>query len=48
MIDVAVLSASLLLLDQVYRKIQLKYYSIRTGQAYADGIKRFILYFGKR
>ena len=36
------------LLDQVRGKIRLKHYSIRTEQAYADWIKRFILYFGKQ
>jgi hypothetical protein len=36
------------LLDQVRDKIRLKYYSIRTEQAYTDWIKRYILYFGKR
>lgn len=36
------------LLDQVRGKIRLKHYSIRTEQAYADWIKRFILFFGKR
>lgn len=36
------------LLDQVRAKIRLKHYSIRTEQAYADWIKRFILFFDKR
>ena len=36
------------LLDQVRGKIRLKHYSIRTEQAYADWVKRFILHFGKR
>ena len=36
------------LLDQVRAKIRLKHYSIRTEQAYADCIRRFILHFGKR
>jgi len=36
------------LLDQVRAKIRLKHYSIRTEQAYADWIKRYILHFGKR
>ena len=36
------------LLDQVRGKIRLKHYSIRTEQAYADWIKRFILFFDKR
>jgi integrase len=35
------------LLDQVRAKIRLKHYSIRTEQAYADWIKRYILHFGK-
>jgi hypothetical protein len=36
------------LLNQVRAKIRLKHYSIRTEQAYADWIKRYILHFGKR
>ena len=36
------------LLDQVLAKIRLKHYSIRTEQAYADWIRRYILHFGKR
>ena len=36
------------LLDQVRAKIRLKHYSIRTEQAYANWIKRYILHFGKR
>jgi integron integrase len=36
------------LLDQVRAKIRLKYYSIRTEQAYVDWIRRFILHFDKR
>jgi len=36
------------LLDQVRGKIRLKHYSIRTEQAYADWIKRFILHFDKQ
>jgi integron integrase len=36
------------LLDQVRAKIRLKHYSIRTEQAYADWIRRFILHFDKR
>lgn len=40
--------ASPRLLDQVRGKIRLKHYSIRTGQAYADWIRRFILFFDKR
>jgi site-specific recombinase XerD len=36
------------LLDQVRGKIRLKHYGIRTGQAYLDWIKRFILHFDKR
>jgi integron integrase len=35
------------LLDQVRAKIRLKHYSIRTEQAYADWVKRFILFFDK-
>ena len=36
------------LLNQVRAKIRLKHYSIRTEQAYANWIKRYILHFGKR
>jgi len=36
------------LLDLVRGKIRLKHYSIRTEQAYADWIKRFILHFDKK
>jgi integron integrase len=36
------------LLDRVRDKIRLKHYSIRTEQAYADWIKRFIRFHGKR
>ena len=36
------------LLDQVAEKIRLKHYSARTGQAYAQWIKRYILFHGKR
>jgi integron integrase len=36
------------LLDRVRDKIRLRHYSIRTEQAYADWIKRFILFHGKR
>lgn len=36
------------LLDQVRGKIRVKHYSLRTEQAYADWVKRFILYHGKR
>ena len=36
------------LLDQVRDKIRLKYYSIRTEQAYVGWIKRYILFHGKR
>ena len=36
------------LLDQVRGKIRLKHYSLRTEQAYADWIKRYILFHGKR
>ena len=35
------------LLDQVRGKIRFRHYSIRTGQAYADWIRRFILHFYK-
>lgn len=36
------------LLDRVRDAIRLKHYSIRTEQAYADWIKRFILFHKKR
>ncbi len=36
------------LLDQVRAKLRVKHYSIRTEEAYADWIKRFILFHGKR
>jgi integron integrase len=36
------------LLDQVREKLRLKHYSIRTEQAYADWVKRFVLFHGKR
>jgi len=36
------------LLDQVRDKIRLKHYSIRTEEAYADWVKRFILFHHKR
>jgi len=36
------------LLDQVRDVIRRKHYSIRTEQAYADWIKRFIIYHDKR
>jgi len=36
------------LLDRVRDKIRLRHYSIRTEQAYADWIKRFIVFHGKR
>jgi len=36
------------LLDQVRERIRVKHYSIRTEQAYADWIRRFILFHGKR
>lgn len=35
------------LLDQVWGKIRLKHYSIRTEQAYVNWIRRFICHFGK-
>ena len=36
------------LLDQVRDTIRLKHYSIRTEEAYADWIKRFILFHDQR
>lgn len=36
------------LLDQVRHKIRLKHYSIRTEEAYADWVRRFILYHDRR
>lgn len=36
------------LLDQVRENIRLKYYSIRTEQAYLDWIRRYILFHGKQ
>jgi len=36
------------LLDRVRDAIRFKHYSLRTEQAYADWIKRFILFHGKR
>ncbi len=36
------------LLDQVRNTIRVKHYSLRTEQAYADWIRRFILFHGKR
>ncbi len=36
------------LLDQVRDKLRVKHYSIRTEQTYADWIKRYILFHGKR
>lgn len=36
------------LLDQVRGKIRAKHHGLRTEQAYADWIKRFIPYLGKR
>jgi len=36
------------LLDQLRDKIRLKHYSIRTEQAYADWVRRFILFHNKR
>ena len=36
------------LLDQVRDRLQVKHYSLRTGEAYVDWIKRFILCHGKR
>ena len=36
------------LLDQVRDAIRLKHFSIRTEEVYADWIRRFILFHGKR
>jgi hypothetical protein len=36
------------LLDQVRDQIRLRYYSIRTEQAYVSWIKRYILFHGKK
>ncbi len=36
------------LLDQVREVIQLKHYSIRTGEAYVAWIRRYILFHNKR
>ena len=36
------------LLARVRAKIRLKHYSIRTEQAYADWIRRYVLFHGKR
>jgi hypothetical protein len=36
------------LLDQVREHIRVKHYSLRTGQAYVDWIKRYILHHGKQ
>ena len=36
------------LLEQVIDTIRLKHYSERTGETYAQWIKRFILFHGKR
>ena len=36
------------LLDQVRDRIRFKHYSLRTGQAYVDWIKRFIRFHGNR
>lgn len=36
------------LLDQLRDKIRLKHYSIRTEEAYADWVRRFVLFHGKR
>lgn len=41
-------SPTLPLLTQVRARIRLKHYSIRTEQAYADWIRRFVLFHGKR
>ena len=34
--------------DRLRDKIRLKHYSIRTEETYADWVRRFILYHGKR
>ena len=36
------------LLDRVRAACRVRHYSIRTEQAYADWIKRFVLFHGKR
>src|SRR5512134_2785773 len=36
------------LLDQLRGRLRVKHYSIRTEQAYADWVRRFILFHGKR
>jgi len=36
------------LLDQLRDRIRLKHYSIRTEQAYADWVRRFVIFSGKR
>ena len=36
------------LLDRVRGRIRVKHYSIRTEQAYRDGIRRFVILHGKR
>ena len=36
------------LLDQVRDGIRRKHYSIRTEQAYVEGIRRFVLHYNKR
>ncbi|MFN8834796.1 MAG: phage integrase N-terminal SAM-like domain-containing protein [Betaproteobacteria bacterium] len=36
------------LLDQVREKIRLRHYSIRTGHAYVNWVKRFFLNHGRR
>jgi len=47
-IDIPATPATPELLDQVCDKLRAKHCSIRTGQAYVDWIKRFILHFDKR
>lgn len=36
------------LLDQLRDRIRLKHYSLRTEQAYAHWVRRFVLFHGKR
>ena len=36
------------LMEQLRGRIRVKHYSIRTGQAYVDWVRRFILFHGKR
>jgi hypothetical protein len=46
--DITAIPATPELLDQVRGTIRLKHYSIRTGRAYVDWIKRFIRFHDKR